>query len=154
MTQDLSVRPLDSTSRNADTHGVSPHTAPTLVRRAAPAAVLGAAALVLSGCSGMTLGVRAGSDAQASAAKITVTPSPAKAVVPSVPLVVTVASGRLTDVVVSGPAGPVSGSLSVDGRTWTSEQGVLDYGTKYSVSAHAVDRTGLPTEVRQTLKTV
>ena len=75
-------------------------------------------------------------------------------VVPSVPLVVTVASGRLTDVVVSGPAGPVSGSLSVDGRTWTSEQGVLDYGTKYSVSAHAVDRTGLPTEVRQTLKTV
>lgn len=154
MTEEKSVRRLDCASGNADTRTVSTRTAPTLVRRAAPAAVLGAAALVLSGCSGMTLGVHAGSDAQASSAKITVTPSPAKAVVPSVPLVVTVAAGRLTDVVVSGPGGPVSGSLSVDGRTWTSEQGVLDYGAKYSVSAHAVDRTGLPTEVKQTLKTV
>ncbi|MFN8158122.1 MAG: Ig-like domain-containing protein [Candidatus Nanopelagicales bacterium] len=129
-------------------------TAPSLARRAAPAALLGVAALVLSGCSGVSLGVSAGSDAQASAAKITVSPSPAKAVVPSSPLVVSVKAGRLTDVVVQGPAGPVAGSLSVDGRTWTSEQGVLDYGAKYSVSAKAVDRTGLPTQVKQVLKTV
>jgi lipoprotein-anchoring transpeptidase ErfK/SrfK len=112
------------------------------------------AALGLSGCSGVSLGVHAGSDVQSSSATITVSPSPAKVVLPSAPVVVTVASGRLTDVVVSGPSGVVAGSLSVDGRTWTSEEGVLDYGARYQVSAQAVDRTGLPTQVKQVLKTV
>ncbi len=117
-------------------------------------ALLGVAAVALSGCSALSLDVRAGTDEQASTAKITVSPSPAKAIVPSAPLVVSVQAGRLTDVVVQGPAGPVAGSLSVDGRTWTSQDGVLDYGAKYSVSAKAVDRTGLPTQVKQVLKTV
>lgn len=117
-------------------------------------ALLGVAAVALSGCSALSLDVRGGSDEQASTARITVSPSPAKAIVPSSPLVVSVQAGRLTDVVVQGPAGPVAGSLSVDGRTWTSQDGVLDYGAKYSVSAKAVDRTGLPTQVKQVLKTV
>lgn len=123
-------------------------------RRVLPVAVAAVAALGLSACSSGQLGLRAGADEQKSAATISVSPSPAKAVVPSVPLVVTVAAGRLTGVVVKGPAGAVPGTLSVDGRTWTSEAGVLDYGSRYQVLAQAVDRTGLPTKVEQTLKTV
>jgi lipoprotein-anchoring transpeptidase ErfK/SrfK len=75
-------------------------------------------------------------------------------VAPATPLVVTVRAGRLTDVVVSGPDGPVPGALSVDGLTWTSAEGTLDYAAVYSVDATAVDRTGLPTGLRETVRTV
>lgn len=129
-------------------------TAPTWLRRAVPGATAAVAALALSGCSGATLGLRAGADEATSAAQITVTPSPAAAVVPGKPLVVSVAAGRLTGVTVQGPDGVVPGTLSVDGRTWTSEDGALDYAARYVVKAQAVDRTGLATEVDQTLKTV
>jgi lipoprotein-anchoring transpeptidase ErfK/SrfK len=127
------------------------------VRRRAlvPATVLAASALALSGCSFGQLGVRAGSVTEASSATISVTPAPTgQAVTPSDPVVVKVAQGRLTDVVVTGPDGPVAGALSVDGHTWTSEVGTLDYAATYSVSARAVDRVGLPTDVTQTLTTV
>jgi lipoprotein-anchoring transpeptidase ErfK/SrfK len=127
------------------------------VRRRAlvPATVLAVSALALSGCSFGQLGVRAGSVTEASSATISVTPAPTGApVTPSDPVVVKVAQGRLTDVVVTGPDGPLVGALSVDGRTWTSEAGTLDYNATYSVKAHAVDRVGLPTDVTQTLTTV
>jgi lipoprotein-anchoring transpeptidase ErfK/SrfK len=117
-----------------------------------------AAALTLSGCSMGTVGqldIHAGNDAQKSAAAIIVTPSPAHTVVPSKPLVVTVAAGRLTDVSVAGPGGSlVNGTLSVDGRTWTSTSGALDYNSQYTVKAQAVDRAGLPTDLTTTLRTV
>lgn len=119
------------------------------------AAVLGAGTLALSGCSLGQLGVHAGADHLVSGAVIRLTPAPAgKPVAPSTPLVLTVAAGRLTDVAVTGPSGPVQGSLSVDGHTWTVEPGVLDYDAEYSVAATAVDRTGLATALHQTLRTV
>ena len=67
---------------------------------------------------------------------------------------VKVTAGRLTDVVVSGPHGPVAGTLSVDGLVWTAESGVLDYNAKYAVTATAVDRSGLPTALSETIATV
>ena len=127
------------------------------VRRRAlvPATVLAVSALALSGCSFGQLGVRAGSVTEASSATISVTPAPTGApVTPSSPVVVKVEQGRLTDVVVMGPDGPLVGAMSVDGRTWTSEDSTLDYNATYSVKAYAVDRVGLPTDVTQTLTTV
>jgi lipoprotein-anchoring transpeptidase ErfK/SrfK len=117
--------------------------------------VLVAGALTLSGCSMGQLGIHAGDAHDSSAARISLSPTKTKAIVPSSPVVVSVAAGRLTDVVVSGPGGtPVPGQMSVDGRTWTSDSGVLDYDASYSVSALAVDRTGLPTKLRTTLHTI
>lgn len=127
------------------------------VRRRAlvPAAVLVASAFAVSGCSFGQLGVRAGSVTQASSATISVTPAPTgQAIAPSNPVVVQVAQGRLTDVVVTGPDGPLVGAMSSDGHTWTSKSGTLDYNATYSVKARAVDRVGLPTDVTQTLTTV
>ena len=117
--------------------------------------VLTSGALILSGCSLGQLGLHAGSAAQASSATITLTPSPTgKPVTPSTPLVLRVTAGRITGVVVTGPTGTVSGSLSPDGRTWTAGAGVLDYNASYSVAATAVDRAGLATDLRETLRTV
>jgi lipoprotein-anchoring transpeptidase ErfK/SrfK len=127
------------------------------VRRRAlvPATVLAVSALALTGCSFGQLGVRAGSVTEASSATISVTPAPTgEAVAPSNPVVVQVAQGRLTDVVVTGPNGPLVGALSVDGHTWTSRAGTLDYNATYSVKASAVDRVGLPIDVTETLTTV
>jgi lipoprotein-anchoring transpeptidase ErfK/SrfK len=128
----------------------------TPLRRAlAPAAALVVGTLALSGCSGAALDLRAGTDRLSSSARITLTPAPTgKPVAPATPVVVTVRAGRLTDVVVSGPDGPVPGELSVDGLTWTSTGGTLDYAAEYSVNAKAVDRTGLPTGLRETIRTV
>ena len=118
-----------------------------------PGAVL--AALVLSGCSVGQLGVHAGTVVQESVARISLTPAPTgKPVGPATPLVVTVKSGRLTAVVVSGPHGTVPGTLSSDGLVWTATGGILDYASKYSVAATAVDRSGLPTALKETLRTV
>ena len=136
--------------------------APTQSRasRRALGLVAGAAvaSLALSGCSLGTvgqLGVHAGVSGTASSAAIHVTPSPDKTVAPGKPVVVSVAGGRLTDVVVAGPDGAaVPGRLSLDGRTWTSSTGALDYNAAYTVSAAAVDRTGLPTDLKATLRTI
>jgi lipoprotein-anchoring transpeptidase ErfK/SrfK len=128
----------------------------TVRRRALlPATVLAVSAVALTGCSFGQLGVRAGSVTAASTATISVTPAPTgEPVTPSDPVIVQVAQGRLTDVLVTGPDGPLVGALSIDGRTWTSEQGTLDYNATYSVKASAVDRVGLPTDMTQTLTTV
>ena len=128
----------------------------SLRRRAvAPVVMVLASSVVLSGCSFGQLGVRAGSVREASSATISVTPAPTgQAVAPSNPVVVTVAKGRLTGVVVTGPAGPVPGALSLDARTWTSDTGTLDYNATYSVLASAVDRVGLPTDITQSITTV
>lgn len=120
-----------------------------------PAVALTVGTLALSGCSGALLDLHAGSDPQHSSARITLSPVPTgKPVAPATPVVVSVRAGRLTDVVMTGPDGPVPGSLSVDGLTWTSTGGTLDYAAAYSVNAQAVDRTGLPTRLRGTIRTV
>ena len=150
---------LDSGASCADTQGVSPGYPLPSARRLRRSGVLVAGvvagALALSGCAVGQLGVHAGNAQDSSAARISLSPAKTKAIVPSAPVVVSVAAGRLTDVVVEGPNGtPVPGALSVDGRTWTSESGVLDYDAAYSVSALAVDRTGLPTKLKTTLHTI
>jgi lipoprotein-anchoring transpeptidase ErfK/SrfK len=135
-------------------------TAPSPLAHRARALVVGstaivAGALALSGCSVGQLGIHAGTTVAESAAAIRIAPSPTAKALPDKPVVVTVASGRLTGVVVSGPGGvAVPGSLSLDGRTWTSQAGSLDYGSAYTVSAQAVDRQGLPAHARATLHTV
>lgn len=112
--------------------------------------------LALSGCSLGQLDVHAGPGAgtRASSASIRLTPASAAPIAPTTPLVVTAVSGRLTDVVVTGPQGVVPGALSVDGRTWTASSGTLDYGTAYRIAAHAVDRSGLPADLSQVIRTV
>ncbi len=118
-------------------------------------ALVAAGSLVLSGCSIGELGVHAGSVRAVSSASIKITPrASAKPIAPSTPVIVTVSAGRLTGVVVKGPSGALPGALSVDGRTWTSSAGILDYDAAYVVQATAVDRTGLPTDLGQTIRTV
>jgi lipoprotein-anchoring transpeptidase ErfK/SrfK len=120
-----------------------------------PAAVLATVALALTGCSVGQLGVHAGSVVEESVARISLSPAATgKPVSPATPLVVKVKSGRLTDVVVSGPRGTVPGMLSSDGLVWTATGGTLEYASKYSVSATAVDRSGLPTALKETFRTV
>jgi lipoprotein-anchoring transpeptidase ErfK/SrfK len=110
-------------------------------------------ALALSGCGQVVLS--AGAPAEASRAVITVSPEPTGTpVAPSSPVVVAVADGRLTDVVVTGPRGPLAGTLAPDGRTWTSTGRALDFGATYVVAASAVDRFGLPASTESTLRTV
>jgi lipoprotein-anchoring transpeptidase ErfK/SrfK len=124
-------------------------------RRAAVPAVLVASVVALSGCSIGQIGVHAGSLRQKSGASISVSPrASATPVAPGTPVVVTAVAGRLTDVTVTGPSGAVTGSLSADGRTWTASATTLDYGAKYVVAAHAVDRSGLPTDFSETIRTV
>ncbi|MBI1377648.1 MAG: L,D-transpeptidase family protein [Frankiales bacterium] len=114
----------------------------------------GAAALLLSGCGVGSLGVHGGTSAQESTASIHLTPASSAPIAPTTPLVVTAVSGRLTGVVVTGPSGPVPGELSVDGSTWTATGGILDYGAKYKIAAHAVDLTGLRTDLTRTVRTI
>ena len=117
-----------------------------------PAALL-AGGLAVSGCGQVVLS--AGAPAERSRAVISVTTEPTGThVAPSSPVVVQVADGRLTEVVVTGPRGPLAGELAPDGRTWTSTGRVLDFGATYTVTAYAVDRHGLPTTTESTLRTV
>jgi lipoprotein-anchoring transpeptidase ErfK/SrfK len=126
-----------------------------LRRVVVPGCVLVASALALTGCSIGQLGVHAGTVVQESVARISLSPAATgKPVAPATPLVVKVKSGRLTDVVVSGPRGAVPGTLSSDGLVWTATDGTLDYASRYSVAATAVDRTGLPTQLKETIRTV
>jgi lipoprotein-anchoring transpeptidase ErfK/SrfK len=121
--------------------------------RACAAVAVGA--LALSGCSVGQLGVHAGTAVLSSAARISMSPAPSgKPVAPATPVVVRVRSGRLTGVVLSGPTGHVPGTLSADGLTWTSSGGSLEFATRYTVRATAVDRTGLATDLRGTIRTV
>lgn len=148
-------RGLDPSGLRADTPGVRASTrraGTTAWRSTLPAAVV-AGGLLLSGCGQITLDA-AGAPAQ-SRAVISVSPAPAaKPVSPSAPLVVAVADGRLTAVVVTGPTGELRGTLAPDGRTWTSRDRVLDYAATYTVLAGAVDRHGVPAQAQSTVRTV
>ncbi|WP_053776120.1 Ig-like domain-containing protein [Gordonia sp. NB41Y] len=57
-------------------------------------------------------------------------------VMPGAPLTVTAHEGGLTSVTVAGPDGPVAGTMSSDGATWTATDG-LDFGTHYTLTAAA-----------------
>ncbi len=57
-------------------------------------------------------------------------------VMPGAPVKVAAQNGSLTSVVVSGPDGPVQGTVSPDGGTWVSNQ-PLDFGGDYTLTAAA-----------------
>ena len=123
------------------------------LRLVAPVVVVGA--LSLTGCSAGQLSVRAGSDTTTSIAHISLEPlSTGKPIAPSAPISVAAKQGRLTDVVVEGPNGPLPGQISADGTSWTTPEGQLDYAATYQVKASAVDRSGLPTSFTTSFATV
>ncbi|MDF3285301.1 MULTISPECIES: Ig-like domain-containing protein [unclassified Gordonia (in: high G+C Gram-positive bacteria)] len=64
-------------------------------------------------------------------------------VMPGAPLTVTAHDGNLRSVVVTGSDGPVPGTVSADGSTWTAK-GPLDFDDQYTLTAAAqgVDGAG------------
>ncbi|MBB4924552.1 L,D-transpeptidase [Kitasatospora kifunensis] len=145
-------------------------------RRAAAALLLGGALLLTAACgpdSGGSGGGKAagapsagGQNAPAAAAANSPTAKPSAAVVdvepkdgtqnvaPNGALKVTVASGKLTTVAVTGPNGKtVDGALAADGLSWAPSAG-LAVGTAYQVSAKAVDADGVPTTTTSAFTTL
>lgn len=128
-------------------------------RRARGAAVVAgacSAALLLSSCGLTSISLGSHSAAQTPAAHITVTPTlGAAAASPGTPVVVRVADGRLSTVMVKRADGTrLSGKVSQDGRTWVSRDRTLGYGAKYQVAVTAVDREGLTTTTTNEFRTL
>jgi lipoprotein-anchoring transpeptidase ErfK/SrfK len=74
---------------------------------------------------------------------VAITASPAQAdVQPRTPIVVEADGGKLHDVAVIGPQGPVEGTLDESGARWTSLAGSLDYGASYTIESRAFDARG------------
>jgi lipoprotein-anchoring transpeptidase ErfK/SrfK len=75
--------------------------------------------------------------------RVEITASPAtNEVQPRTPIVVEAQGGKLQDVAVVGPTGPVEGSLDASGTRWTSLVDSLDYGASYTIEARAFDARG------------
>ncbi len=89
-----------------------------------------------------------------SKAIITALPSGTGLVKPSVPVLVTAQAGRLAQVAVTGPKGPLPGRMSVDGTSWQADSTALGYGTTYQVNATAVDARGVQTSTTSEFSTV
>ena len=111
-------------------------------------AALAAASLGLAACQ-PTLTVSTAEVPTTPEVQITAEPA-ASQVDPATPVVVEATDGLLKDVEVTGPSGVIPGSLDATGTVWTSEEGVLDYGASYTVSAEAFDARGnVASEVSQ-----
>lgn len=76
------------------------------------------------------------------------------AVLPGTPIVVTATSGRLTDVTVLSPSGPLTGTLSPDNRRWVAQGASQGYGAEYTVQVKAVDREGRAVSDRKQFRTI
>lgn len=107
--------------------------------------VCAVAVLATTACGPISASLNTSPLPSESKARITVPGAQLGPVRPDRPIVVTVADGRLTDVFVTGPDGPLPGSLSKDAHRWVSAIDSLDFGASYSVNAQAVDRWGTPT---------
>ncbi|MFE1355159.1 Ig-like domain-containing protein, partial [Kitasatospora phosalacinea] len=92
---------------------------------------------------------------RASAAVLSIEPGDgAKDVAPGA-VKVSVATGKLTGVTVTGQDGrPVDGELAADGLTWTPAAGALAVGTTYRVHAEAADADGLAATAGSTFTTL
>ncbi|MFF4342853.1 Ig-like domain-containing protein [Kitasatospora sp. NPDC001540] len=128
-------------------------------------AVLGGT-LLLGACSSGGAGGGAGGPAagggpsapaaaKASAAVLSIEPGDgAKDVAPGA-VKVSVATGKLTEVTVTGQDGrPVDGALAADRLTWTPAAGALAVGATYRVEAKAADADGLATAATSTFTTL
>lgn len=74
---------------------------------------------------------------------VQITASPTQTdVQPRTPIVVQAEGGRLQEVAVVGPTGPVQGTLDESGTRWTSLTETLDYGASYTIEARAFDARG------------
>lgn len=75
--------------------------------------------------------------------RVEITASPASSgIEPRTPIVVEAQGGKLQDVAVIGPTGPVEGVLDDSGTRWTSVVDSLDYGASYTIEARAFDARG------------
>jgi lipoprotein-anchoring transpeptidase ErfK/SrfK len=70
------------------------------------------------------------------------------------PIFVTAEHGRLAEVAVFGPTGPLAGQMSADASKWTADSTELSYGTTYRISAKAVDSRGVAKTVTDDFTTV
>ncbi|WP_327067921.1 L,D-transpeptidase [Kitasatospora sp. NBC_01302] len=139
-------------------------------RRAGAALLLGGVLVLTAACGpdssgggkpnaapngGGTAAAQSSPTAKPSAAVVDVEPKDGtKDAAPNGALKVSVASGKLTDVAVTGPNGkPVDGTLATDGTSWTPSA-ALAVGTAYQVSAKAVDANGVPTTTTSSFSTL
>jgi lipoprotein-anchoring transpeptidase ErfK/SrfK len=131
-------------------------------RRTAISAIgLAAAALTLAACSSSTQGVgtttnkvgqggapasQAAPKSTAPAAAVAITPAAGKQINPTTPIVVKATNGTLSSVTVTNSATGthVTGDLSSDKATWTSNED-LGYGATYAVAAVGANADGKTT---------
>lgn len=121
-------------------------------RRSAVAIGGVAGLLALSGCATISSALKDGSDAV-----IEILPqadTTAAAIPVNAPIVVRVDQGTLTDVVVTGPKGPMVGTMNESQTEWTSNSATLNFGAQYAIAAKAVDLQGTPAEKSVKLLTV
>ena len=121
------------------------------------AAVVGSlsAGVLVAGCGPM-LTANAGAGTGNSDATIAISPAPggAQAKVND-PVVITSNKGRLVDVSVTGTGGAVAGTMSDDGKKWSTLPGAdLAFDSTYQVQATAVDADGRTTQTKNSIKTM
>jgi lipoprotein-anchoring transpeptidase ErfK/SrfK len=115
----------------------------------AAVATFGLAACTNAGANGVNDGP------PESRAVIAVPAAKARAFLPTRPIVVKAAQGRLTQVTVTDQRGrKIAGSYTDRRMVWTSNEGPLPFNTRYSVVAKAEDSDGVPTREATWLKTV
>ena len=121
------------------------------------AAVVGSlsAGVLVAGCGPM-LTANAGAGTGTSDATIAISPAPAGAPAKvNDPVVITSNKGRLVDVVVMGTGGAVAGTMSEDGKKWSTLPGAeLAFDSTYQVQATAVDSDGRTTQAKNAIKTM
>jgi lipoprotein-anchoring transpeptidase ErfK/SrfK len=119
-----------------------------------PAALLAVTGALLAGCS-------SGGSGSAPTTSTTPPPPPAKVAIapgggqnidPGTPITVTASGGKVTDVEISG-GDHVTGRLSADNKTWTSE-GTLNVSQTYTVTATATNAAGKTTSSSSTFTTL
>jgi lipoprotein-anchoring transpeptidase ErfK/SrfK len=89
----------------------------------------------------------------ASKAVVVAQPAGIKKVNPDQRIVIKASDGQLSQVTVTGPKGPMKGSLSPDGTVWTAKKATLDFGATYTVQVTAVDARGLTTSHTDQIRT-
>jgi len=100
-----------------------------------------AGVLLLTGCT-PTLMLSTVTPDPTPVVSIAATPQGGTEIDPDTQIVVEAELGRLTQVVVVGPAGGVTGILSEDGSRWTATGAPLDYSSTYTIAAQAADARG------------
>jgi lipoprotein-anchoring transpeptidase ErfK/SrfK len=93
--------------------------------------------------------------AVAEAAVISSSPTPdSTGVSPSTPVVVKIANGKLTSVVMTNPSGKkVTGAIAADGASWQNTED-LGYGKTYSIVAKGTNADGKPTTKTEKVTTL